>query len=172
MKPSRRYTLSLVLNGILVLAFLGTVFAAFGPVLPDQHIRDQLLSLEYPTEDYQAYLASTDAGLCMSYTEYLHRKYPVNFLNWTEQGPKTYFLCIREVSEDEVRNFGEANYFRELTDQDLSLYPLLADIFVADVPFSFIRAYRYELNALVPFTRENTVVVWHNTTYRLWELEL
>ncbi|MDV0443105.1 hypothetical protein [Methanorbis rubei] len=170
MKPSRRYDLSLALNILLIAALCLLAFTALGTT-PDQLLRDQMMRGEYPKEDYEAYQSSLDAGFFMSYETYLQKKYPVNFIDWKEQGQKISFLHLREVTKDEIDKNPEA-VIKDLTGDELALYPLLDDLFIADTPFSLKQAYRYELEAVEPFTANNTYVLWHNKTYRLWEQEV
>ncbi len=173
MKPSQKYNASIVLNIILAVLFCCTiVVATANPVLPDQQLRDQLIRLQYPAGDYQAYLVSVDAGLVMNYETYLHKKYPIHFIDQEKQGPVTRYLRVREVSDEEIRRAGDLITKKELTNEELSLYPLLGNIFVADVPFSLIPAYRYELASLKEFTKKDILLVWNNKTYRIWEQEV
>ncbi len=174
MLPGKKYSVSVYLNVILILLICFLICGAgMTDPLRGQDQRDQELRQLYAEHDYTAYLQSLDAGLeRMSYAEFLARLYPDQQLDQMEQSQeRMMYLHLSEISPEDRVLMEETGYsirYVQLTGEDLDRYPLIGRLFVADVPFSTVRAYMYEVEELSELRGMDTAVVWNGSAYYLF----
>ncbi len=165
MRPSTYILLSVLIN-VVLLAVIG-IIACSAAELPETGPQEP-----YSKADFRMYEASVAAGLTMDYEEYLIRKYPREHTDpRSQRANQQYWLTVNPVTERAAawmeNKTGQPITCIHLTGTDLSRYPLIGELLIADVPFPEIPAFRYEITELTPLTGEQVLIVWNDSLYSL-----